>query len=313
MGNMPVVCGKCHERRAEVHISYARLSLCPECFLQFFVRRLRRVVEDFRMFGEDEVVGVAVSGGKDSAALLHGLRQAFPSLRLFAFHVNLGIDGYSEHCQAKAEALAKILGVDFHVFDFQKEVGISVGDFRRTVFRGKVCSACGTLKRHAFDELAQRVGVKVLATGHNMDDVAGFMLNNFFSGQWSQLVRLKPVLQPSMPNLTVKVKPLIKSPENENLLYCLYADIPFREVECPFARGTRTRENALLLNSLSRSNPYFRHQVLRSFLKLLPLLEKAVEKPALVPCRNCGFPSLTGVCAYCKRVALARNVSRGKT
>lgn len=307
---MPVVCGKCHERRVEVHIPYARLSLCPECFLQFYVRRLRRVVEDFGMFKEGDAVGVAVSGGKDSAALLHGLRLAFPGLKLFALHVNLGISGYSEHCQAKAEELAKILGVDFHVFDFRRELGVSVEDFRRTVFRGKICSACGTLKRHAFDELAQRVGVKVLATGHNMDDVAGFMLDNFFSGRWSQLVRLKPVLQPSMPNLTVKVKPLIKSPENENLLYCLYADIPFREVECPFAKGTRTRENVLLLDSLSRNNPYFRHQVLRSFLKLLPLLERAVEKPALVPCRNCGFPSLTGVCAYCKRVALARRVSR---
>jgi hypothetical protein len=35
-----------------------------------------------------------------------------------------------------------------------------------------------------------------------------------------------------------KVKPLIKCPENENLLYCLYGEIPFREIDCPFATET---------------------------------------------------------------------------
>ncbi len=303
---MPVLCSKCHSANAEVHIPYAKLSLCPKCFLDFYVRRVKRAVEDFGMFKEDDVVGVAVSGGKDSAALLHALRQAYPNLKVVALHVNLGIPKYSAHCQAKVEELTKMLDVELHVFNIVKELGIRISDFRKTVFRKKVCSACGTVKRHVFEDLARKAGVNVLATGHNLDDVAGVMFNNFFYGRWDQLVRLKPVLPPLAEGFASKVKPLIRISENENLLYCLYGDVPFREIDCPYSSGTGVRKRAEILEILSRDNPYFRHQVLNRFLELIPLLENVVSKPALVKCQVCGFPSSSDVCAFCKRVALVK-------
>jgi tRNA(Ile)-lysidine synthase TilS/MesJ len=82
-----------------VQIPYAKLSLCPSCFIDFYRAKVRKTVEEFKMFREDDTVGVAVSGGKDSAALLHVLREAFPRLRLKALHINLGIPEYSDHCQ----------------------------------------------------------------------------------------------------------------------------------------------------------------------------------------------------------------------
>jgi len=260
------------------------------------------------MFKEDEPVGVAISGGKDSAALLHGLHEAFPNQEFFGLYVNLGIPEYSDHCQEKAKEVADLVGVELHIFDLKKEEGISLSDFRKTVFRRKICSVCGTIKRHTFEELARRAGVKVLATGHNMDDILGFMFNNFFSGQWSQLVRLKPVLPPPAPGMTRKIKPLIRTPEQENLFYCLYAEIPFREMNCPYSQGTKTKERLKMLETLSQGNPNFRYQALKSFLKLSSMLEGKIEQPGIVPCVNCGFPSLNGTCAYCKRIAYLKKV-----
>jgi len=300
---MPVKCGRCRSSDAEVRLPYARLALCPSCFQEYFVRRIERTVKKYRMFSEGEKVGVAVSGGKDSAALLHGLRMAFPDQKLVGLHVNLGIPEYSDHCQRKAEEAAGIAGVELKVFDLQSEEGVSLGDFKRTVYGRKICSVCGTIKRHAFEELARRAGASVLATGHNMDDLLGFMLNNFFSGQWTQLVRLKPVLPPPIPRMTRKVKPLIRTPERESLLYCLYAEVPFREMNCSYSRGTKTKERLRILEDLSRGNPTFRHQALRAFLKIIPILEEKIEQPRVIPCETCGFPSTNGKCAYCRRIA----------
>ena len=305
---MPIKCRKCHSADAEISLPYARLALCPECFLEYYVRRIERTVKKYRMFRDDEPVGVALSGGKDSAALLHGLRKAFPDQEFVGLHINLGIPRYSDHSQKKAEETADLVGVKLYVFDLQKEEGISLSDFRKTVFRKKICSACGTIKRHAFEELAHTVGVKVLATGHNMDDILGFMLNSFFSGQWSQLVRLKPVLPPPIPGMTRKVKPLIGTPEYESLLYCLYAEVPFREMNCPYSQGTKTKERLKMLETLSRDNPNFRHQALRSFLKLFPILEKSIKQPDIIPCAICGLPSTSGTCAYCKRISYLKKV-----
>jgi len=305
---MPVKCGKCRSADAEISLPYAGLSLCPECFLEYYVKRIERTVKKYRMFTEDEPVGVAISGGKDSAALLHGLRKAFPDQEFVGLHLNLGIPEYSDHIQRKAEEAANLVGVKLEIFNLREEEGVCLSDFRRTVFRRKICSVCGTIKRHAFEELARRVGVKVLATGHNMDDVLGFMLNNFFSGQWSLLVRLKPVLTPLVPGMTRKIKPLIRTPEHENLLYCLYAEVPFREMNCPYSRGTKTKERLKMLEILSRNNPNFRYQALTSFLNLSQILEKNIEQPNVTPCVNCGFPSLNGTCAYCKRIAHLKEI-----
>ena len=224
---MPPICKKCHAAAVEVRIPASNLAFCSKCFLEFFVKRVRETVQKYRMFGEEDEVGVAVSGGKDSATLLQSLREAFPSLRIIALHVNLGIDGYSDHCQKKVEELVKKVGVELYVKDLKREEGFTIDDFKRTIYGRSVCAPCGVIKRHVFDELAERAGVKILATGHNLDDIVGTMLTTFFAGDLGQLVRLKPTLKPAAPHQPRKVKPLIKCTELEDLHYaCLLYTSP---------------------------------------------------------------------------------------
>jgi uncharacterized protein (TIGR00269 family) len=280
--------------------------------MEFYKARVRKTVEEFKMFKEDDTVGVAVSGGKDSAALLYVLQQAYPKLKLKALHINLGIPEYSIHCQERVEKLVDMFHVELYVFDLRKELGIGIDDFKKTTFKKRLCSACGTIKRRIFEELAVKAQVKILATGHNLEDIAGVMFNNFLYGRWEQFVRLKPVLPPLAEGMASKVKPLIKCPENENLLYCLCGEIPFREIDCPFATGTGLRKRAKILELLSKDNPYFRHQLLNRFLEIMPLLENVAPKPTLAKCKVCGFPSSSGICAYCRRLAMVKE-ALGKT
>jgi len=306
-------CKMCGSGTVVAHIPYAKMSLCQKCFLDFYVRRVKRTVEEFKMFREDDVVGVAVSGGKDSSALLHSLHMAFPRLELKALHVNLGIPEYSDHCESKVRLLAKSLDVELHVFDLKRELNVTIEDFMKTRFGRKVCSVCGTIKRHVFEELALRAQVKVLATGHNLDDVVSVMLNTFLNGQWSQLARMKPALPPLAEGMACKVKPLIRSPENENLLYCMYRDLPIRSIGCPHARQTGIRRYMMLLERLSEDHPGLKHLLLNRFLELIPVLEEKAQKPKLTRCKVCNFPSSNEVCAYCKRMSLVgKNAGDGK-
>ncbi|MCS7120348.1 MAG: hypothetical protein NZ952_03995 [Candidatus Bathyarchaeota archaeon] len=303
---MSARCSRCRILGAVATIPYARLSLCPNCFVEFYRARVRRTVEEFKMFREDDVVGVAVSGGKDSAALLHALRQAYPRLRLKALHVDLGIPMYSAHCQEKAEALASMLNVEFHVFSLPKELDIRVEDFKKTAYKGKLCSVCGTIRRRILEELAVRANVDVLATGHNLEDIVGVMFENFLYGRWEQFVRIKPVLPPLDKGMASKVKPLLKSPEKENLLYCTYTKIPFREIECPYSAGTAVQRRAEALETLSKENRAIKHQLLNRFLEIMPAVENLARKPNLSRCKTCSFPSSGDTCAFCKRIAMVK-------
>lgn len=303
-------CSRCKAGELKIHLPYARMGLCSSCFIDYFQRRVKRTVEKYKMFKPDEVVGVAVSGGKDSGALLHALSCVFPSLGLVALHVNLGIKGYSDHCQEKAEQLARSLEVELKVLRVQ-ELGFTIDDFQRTHYKQKMCSVCGTVKRRAFDELALKNGLKILATGHNLDDLVGTMFGLLFSGSFNQLIRLKPVLPPRHPKQAVKVKPLFKSPELEDLMYCEFVGIPYRLKPCPYAAGAHSQESKEFISFMSKRNPSFKHQALSMFLKrLVPLLEPHLKQPELQECERCGMPSSSKVCAFCKRVDFISRHSR---
>jgi uncharacterized protein (TIGR00269 family) len=301
-------CRRCGEPRVEVKLDYARARLCSRCFTDYFVERVRRTVQEYRMFGERARVGVALSGGKDSGALLHSLRQAFPHLDLVALHVDLGIQGYSDHCRGVAEQVARMAGAEFRVLTLRDKYGFTIDDYKKTLYRRKMCAVCGVVKRYLFDRMAEEADIDVLATGHNLDDMVGTMLTTFFAGDFTQLIKLKPVLPPLTPRQRPKVKPLIKSPEFEDLLYCLHQEIPFRRVSCPHARGTHSQESKRLIEALAQGNPGFRYQALSLFLKkLIPLLEPQVTKPPLTTCQRCGAPSSTPICSFCRRVALVHS------
>lgn len=287
-------CSTC-DRRATISLRYARLSLCDEHFVKFFQKRIRDVIHDYHMDGK---FLVGLSGGKDSAALLHALLEC--EIEAVPFHINLGIGGYSERCEKVCERLASKLGVKLLVYRMVEEDGITLEDFRHTSYGRKICSVCGTLKRYILNRAGVEMGATV-ATAHNLDDVANFILSCLVSGDFDQLARLKPVLPSDHPKLAKKVKPLFRTPASECLAYARILDLPFMEEKCPhsvekgIASGMSVESKYQLLSTYEK--------------KLIPLLgEKKVE---LKECKRCGFPTTEDVCARCKRISMAKRVKKG--
>ncbi len=304
--NLEVIgrCTRCG-RDAIINVPYAKQKLCKDCFNDFFVNRVRRVVEEYRMFKDGEKVAVAVSGGKDSVALLHALKKAFPKQDIYAFYINLGIKYYSDHLEKKVQKLAEMINVPLEIYNLKEKEGYTIDDFLITKYKNKMCSVCGTIKRNIFALMAKQVGADAIATGHNLDDTVSTMMSLFFAGDLESTARLKPVLKPIIPGQPRKIKPLITTPEVEDLYYVALNDLPVQECGCPHGEFTPIKGMKRWLDEMEKEQPDIKFRLLSVFRrKIIPLIENNLSQgiQEVMACTVCGMPSSSQVCAKCKRV-----------
>ncbi len=300
-------CSRCKRKDAIINLRYARQRLCGDCFNGFFVKRVRRVVEEFRMFKPEDRVAVAVSGGKDSVALLHALKKAFPKQDIYAFYINLGIGYYSDHLEKKVVELAEKVGVPLEIYNLKENEGYTIDDFLITKYGNKMCSVCGTIKRNIFSTLAQKVRADVVATGHNLDDTVSTMMSLFFAGDLEGIARLKPVLKPLIKEQPKKIKPLITTPEIEDLYYAALNDLPVQECGCPHGEFTPIKGMKKWLDEIEKEQPDIKFRLLSVFRrKLIPLIDIGYNLEEglmeIKVCTVCGMPSSLEICSKCSRV-----------
>jgi len=297
-----VKCMMCGERDGTIELRYARLVLCEECFKKYFIERVRKTVDEYKMFKPGERVAVAVSGGKDSVTLLHSLKTAYPDLDIHAIHIDLGINEFSKEARKVTEEVAKLVDVPLHIFSLKEERGYTIKDFIGTKYGRRICGTCGIIKRYYMSYLAKKIDADVLATGHLLDDVIEVMITLFVDGKFEDLITQKPVLEPEFPNQVRKVKPLVKIYEWETRLYVDLNNLPRLTRSCPLRIGARSIRRKEIIMRFEEQEPAFMRRLYRVFTKkLIPILEKSVEKPRLQPCKICGGPSLTGICSKCAR------------
>ncbi|HZU09287.1 MAG TPA: tRNA lysidine(34) synthetase TilS [Pseudacidobacterium sp.] len=137
-------------------------------------------------------LGVAVSGGADSVALLRVLarRRQELGLVLTALHVHHGIRGAEADGDASfAEGLAKDLGVRFLRND--------VNTPERAQKAGESIEEAARNLRYAwFDELLGQGELDAVATAHTLDDQAETVLLKLLRGAWTEgLAGIFPVLK----------------------------------------------------------------------------------------------------------------------
>jgi len=295
-------CMICGREEGTIELRYARLVLCENCFKKYFINRVRKTVEEYKMFEPDEKIAVALSGGKDSVALIHSLKMAYPSLDIHAIHIDLGINGYSDKSLSVVKKIAGELDIPLHIYSLKKERGYTIQDFVGTKYGRRICSTCGIIKRYYLSHYAYHIGADALATGHVLDDVIEVMINLFVDGKLDNLIMQKPVLEPIFPNQVRKIKPLIKTYGWETELYVKVNNLPIVDLDCPLRKGARSIRRKKILRQFEEAEPAFYRKIYRVFMKkLIPILEERYNPPRLIPCKICGGPSLTGVCGKCVR------------
>ncbi len=247
---------------------------------------------------------VAISGGKDSVALLHSLWSIRKELgvRIVAYHINLGIPSFSERSEEVVRELAGSLGAPLVVTDLQRDYGFTVPQASRATGR-KPCSVCGVVKRYLQNRVPRELGAHVVATGHNADDFAKFALKNLYAGEALWLSKISRYLGSDDPLLLPKLRPLIHRTGEEIMAYVEEQGLPYVEERCPLApRRDRFMELVRMGEGLI---PGFRKGLVRGAERVAGALH--VPKGRLRRCSVCGEPSSTDPCAFCRlRMSVVR-------
>ena len=298
-------CSKCRDT-AWVELRRHHSAYCAPHYLEFFQRQVERNIRSKRMFGHDDRVLVAVSGGKDSLALWDLLLSM--GYEAAGLYIDLGIGEYSQRSREKSEAFARATGAQLIVKEVRElygegELGISE---LSTVLRRVPCSGCGLTKRYVTNQAAHELGFDVLATGHNLDDEAATLMGNVLHWQTGYLARQSPVMESTHPHLARKVKPFYTFTERETLSYVLIRGIDYIEEECPNAQGASSLLYKDVLNTLENESPGTKASFLMGFLdKARPLLQQN-ESVSLGECIQCGEPTTAELCAFCRMWERAR-------
>jgi uncharacterized protein (TIGR00269 family) len=290
---------------AAVNMRQHKLALCGEHFTSWFVSHTEQIIDKYQMFGRQDKVLVAVSGGKDSLALWDILLRLGYDVQ--GLHIDLGIGdgGYSAQSRAMVERFAaRHGGTSYREVRVKARYGKSVPELAREKRGRKACSLCGLVKRHVMNREAYEGGFAAVATGHNLDDEAAVLLQNALRWQTGYLARQAPVLPSTHARLARKVKPFFRFYERETAAYTLLQGIDYIYDECPYAKGATTILYKELLNHLEARSRGAKQQFYLSFLRARAkqgLFQREVEELELGECERCGQPTTApGLCAFCR-------------
>lgn len=234
-------------------------------------RRFKKALTDYRMLDDGDRILVALSGGKDSLALLELLsarsRILKPRISIVAAHIRLRNIEYLSDADTLREFCSHN-GVEFHLVESEFDAS--------TDKRKSPCFLCSWNRRKALFTLAQELGCNKLALGHNMDDFLETMLMNItFQGAFSAMA---PTMNMKKFPLTV-IRPLCLTNEKDIEELATLAHYPQQIKKCPYERDSNREQMKQLLAHLEALNPEARYNLWGSMSNIQPeLLPPHIEK-----------------------------------
>ncbi len=297
---LTMICSKrsC-SKPAIVHQRYSGLHLCDVHFIEDVERKVKREMRKRLMVERGDRIAIALSGGKDSSALLFMLTKIFhhrPDLTFFAIAVDEGIQGFRAATLANAEQVASRLGVDFYRYSFTEAFDVSLDQIAARGFEQAPCTFCGVLRRKLIDRKAKELGATKVATAHNLDDEVQTIMINYLRGDLERLARLNGRREEFIP----RIKPLRDVPEKEVALYAFLAGIPIMTAACPYAARSFRYSVKGLLNELEGRHPGTKYAVMRGYQRLADYLPHAASSQQLQRCERCGDPAAARLCKACE-------------
>jgi len=298
-GSAVPVCSLCSEPSA-VFQKLKDRYLCGTHFTADIEQRVMDTIKTREMIAAGDRVAVALSGGKDSTALLlllSRLLPQWPDVRLVAITIDEGISGYREETIHSAEELTRRLGIEHHCISFSELFGDSLD----TILKGretKACSICGIMRKKALAVGAGRIGATKLATGHNLDDEAQSVLMNVFRGDLPRLIRNSGM--DSSGRFIPRIKPLSLISEKEIALYLMLNNAWNVLPECPYTRFALRREVRSLLSGFEYRHPGTMLHLITSKQKIERCCKGSEVSDPLKTCRGCGDPSSGEFCQVCQ-------------
>ncbi|KAL8436233.1 hypothetical protein Efla_003763 [Eimeria flavescens] len=207
-GRPPRQCLSC----GSPHVQVARMGglglRCKNCFCAEFEAEVWRHISTKQLLPRGCRVCVCVSGGKDSAVLLHVLHELNRSQQqqwqLCLLAIDEGIAGYRDHALEAVRQNSKDYNLPLKILSYAELYSGWTMDHIHTTFQqqqqqrqqqqqqqekgfGGYCSYCGVFRRQALERGARLWQAACLATGHNLEDAAETVLLNLTRGDLHRL------------------------------------------------------------------------------------------------------------------------------
>ncbi len=209
------------------------------------------------LFHPGQRIGIAVSGGADSVALLRCLLEHRPKLGivLSVVHVHHGIREASEEESAFVAALAATYNLPFHL---HRTDAVSAAATRHETLE----EAARNLRYAFFRQLIADERIDAVATAHTLDDQAETVLHKLLRGAWTEgLSGIHPVVAVEKGSI---LRPFLETPRAAIEEWLLQLRQPWREdASNQDLAHTRNRIRLQLLPLLHTFNPQIAAQLAR--------------------------------------------------
>lgn len=298
-------CKRCKDL-AVVALPSHHAGFCRACFLGFFSRQVEKAIAKQKLFTLEDRILVAVSGGKDSLALM--LELAEQGYNVTGLHVDLSIPNSSEAARSVVESFCARHGLNLQVKTLADE-GLAIPLVKERLSR-PICSACGKIKRYFFNKAALDGDFTVLATGHNLDDEIARLFSNVLRWDLSYLSDQGPHL-PACNGFARKVKPLFRLSEFETANYAFLKGIDYHTAPCPYSAGASFTFHKTLWEDLELEMPGRKLEFYLGFLERGRPVFAAREAEigeTVAPCELCAYPTSGGVCGVCRIREMVREM-----
>ena len=293
---------------------YEGSYLCRSCFLVSIEKKFKRTVRKYKMIKSGDKIAVALSGGKDSSAVLYLMNKIIKprkDIELIAIIIDEGSGKAREDSIKLGKKLCKKIGVKYHLFTFKDELGMEMKKKAREIDSkdSKIkehCTFCGVGRRYILNKKARELGATKLCMGHNLDDEAQAVLLNYIRGDLYRAARMGPVTNWSMrkekgKRFVPRIKPLREIPEKETAIFSILMGFDLCWDKCPYAGGIRFDAKDFV-NDLEYKYPGIKFTILETFDKLLPHIRDFSDKRegSIEFCEECGEPGSNKVCKTCE-------------
>jgi len=291
-------CSLCSEPPV-IRINHPERRLCAAHLIADVEKRAIRTIRERELVKPHDRIAVALSGGKDSTALLVLLSRLlvlWEDVSLVAITVDEGIAGYRDDTIRAAGELTRKTGTEHVCVSFKDLVGDDL-DALLVGRETQACSVCGILRRKALSAAARRAGATKIATGHNLDDEAQSVLMNTLRGDLPRLVRTSDA--DTSDCFIPRIKPLADIAEKEIAAYLfvqgLFPSLP----ECPYTRHAMRLEVRSMLSSMEQKHPGTMRNLIRSKRAIEKQVGSRAMSEPLRRCQQCGDPCSGDLCQVC--------------